>query len=137
MSNISMLQWLTLIGYYDVKDSNGVIQPDDSRKLWTVAGVNKVWTNQLEQRPYCTGDDLSDSDRYDDCALPVLFHRPTAMQVLDFDNEDRNVKILAHASGSSFIASENMDANDPDNAKPGGNNYWIDYPNGLSWYRNN
>lgn len=118
--------------FYDVTDSNGVIQPDDSRKLWTVAGVNKVWNNQLEQKPYCTADDLSDSDRYDDCALPVLFHRPTAMQVLDFDNEDRNVKILAHASGSSFIASENMDANDPDNAKPGGNNSGLiirmDYP---------
>jgi hypothetical protein len=54
------------------------------------------------------------------------------MQVLDFDNDDRNVKILAHASGSSFIASENMDANDPDNAKPGGNNTGLiirmDYP---------
>ena len=31
--------------FYDVKDSNGILQPDDSRKLWTVAGVNKVWNN--------------------------------------------------------------------------------------------
>ena len=64
--------------------------------------------------------------------MPVLFHRPTAIQVLENDDTSRNVKVLAHASGSAFIARENMDANDKDNPILGRNNTGLivrmDYP---------
>ncbi|MBJ63777.1 MAG: hypothetical protein CMB55_03140 [Euryarchaeota archaeon] len=107
--------------YYEVARL-GEAEPADSRKLWTVAGVNKVWEDQFERRPYCSDKSLQDSDTYGNCALPVLFHRPTAIQVLPQEDSSRNVKILAHASGSAFIARESTDANDPDNPILGGNN---------------
>ena len=118
--------------YYEVASQTGEAEPADSRKLWAVAGVNKVWDDQFERRPYCSAESLQDSSRYSDCALPILFHRPTAIQVLDNEDTSRNVKVLAHASGSAFIARENMDANDPDNPILGGNNTGLivrmDYP---------
>ena len=118
--------------YYEVASQTGEAEPADSRKLWAVAGVNKVWDDQFERRPYCSAESLQDSSKYSNCALPVLFHRPTAIQVLDNEDTSRNVKVLAHASGSAFIARENMDANDPDNPILGGNNTGLiirmDYP---------
>ena len=118
--------------YYEVVSQTGDVEPADSRKLWAVAGVNKVWTDQFERRPYCSEESLQDSDRYGNCALPVLFHRPTAMQVLDYEEESRDVKILAQASGSAFIASQSMDAGDDTNQKLGGNTSGLiirmDYP---------
>mgnify|MGYP001177545162 FL=1 len=118
--------------YYEVASQTGEAEPPDSRKLWAVAGVNKVWDDQFERRPYCSAESLQDSSKYSDCALPVLFHRPTAIQVLDNEDTSRDVKVLAHASGSAFIARENMDANDPDNPILGGNNTGLiirmDYP---------
>ena len=117
--------------FYEVASATGVQEPPDARKLWAVAGVNKVWDDQYEIRPHCSESDLS-NNTYSDCALPVLFHSPTAIQVLDNDDTSRNVKVLAHASGSAFIARENMDANDPDNPILGGNNTGLiirmDYP---------
>ena len=117
--------------YYEVADQTGVPAPDDARKLWAVAGVNKVWDDEYERRAYCS-DEMIVNDDVDDCALPILFHRPTAIQVLDNDDTSRNVKVLAHASGSAFIARENMDANDQDNPILGGNNTGLivrmDYP---------
>ena len=118
--------------YYEVASQTGEAEPADSRKLWAVAGVNKVWEDQFERREYCNADALQDSSKYSNCALPVLFHRPTAIQVLENEDTSRNVKVLAHASGSAFIARENMDANDPDNPILGGNNTGLiirmDYP---------
>ena len=118
--------------YYEVVSQTGDVEPADSRKLWAVAGVNKVWTDQFERRPYCSEESLQDSDRYGNCALPVLFHRPTAIQVLDYEEESRDVKILAQASGSAFIASQSMDAGDDTNQKLGGNTSGLiirmDYP---------
>ena len=117
--------------FYEVA-TLGVAEPSDKRKVWAVAGVNKVWEDQFERRPYCSPDVLQDSDRYGDCALPVLFHRPTAIQVLENQDDSRNVKILAHASGSAFIAKKSMDVNDRDNPLLGGNNTGLiirmDYP---------
>lgn len=117
--------------YYEVGSATGEQELPDARKIWAVAGVNKVWDDQYERRPYCSESNLTDN-KYDDCALPVLFHRPTAIQVLDTEDTSRNVKVLAHASGSAFIARENMDANDPDNPILGGNNTGLiirmDYP---------
>ncbi|MFL2968205.1 MAG: hypothetical protein ACJZ6A_03545 [Candidatus Poseidoniaceae archaeon] len=117
--------------FYEVTSSTGEQENADSRKLWAVAGVNKVWDDQFERRPYCSDSNLS-SNEYGDCALPVLFHRPTAIQVLENDDTSRNVKVLAHASGSAFIARQNMDANDNDNPILGGNNTGLiirmDYP---------
>lgn len=119
--------------YYEVADvTTDESYPDDKRKLWAVAGVNKVWPDQFEARPYCSDSDLQDSEKYDDCALPVLFHRPTGIQVLE-DDSNRNVKILAHTSGSAFIASVDEDANTKGNPKLGKNNTGLiirmDYPN--------
>lgn len=117
--------------YYEVKSQTGQPEPADQHKIWAVAGVSKVWDDQFERREYCS--DLQDSSKYDDCALPVLFHRPTAIQVLENDVEDsRNVKILAHASGSAFIAREDNNPNNRNNPVLGGNNTGLivrmDYP---------
>ncbi|MDP6869157.1 MAG: hypothetical protein QGI21_00075 [Candidatus Poseidoniaceae archaeon] len=122
--------------YYEVTDQNGIRMEPDIRKLWAVAGVNKVWDDEFELRPPCSSDDIL-NDRVDDCAMPVLFHNPTAIQVLEQEDGDleRNVKILAHASGSAFIARQNLDINDADNPVLGAENTGliirIDYP-GLS-----
>jgi len=119
--------------YYSVASQTGEAEPDDSRKLWAVAGVNKVWDDDFDLRPYCSDEALQDSDKYGDCALPVLFHRPTAIQVMNDKDTSREVKILAHASGSAFVARTSMDANDRDgNPLLGGNNTGLiirmDYP---------
>jgi hypothetical protein len=117
--------------FYEVASPTGEQEAPDARKIWAVAGVNKVWEDQYDRRPYCSESNLSEND-YDDCALPVLFHRPTAIQVLNNEDSSRNVKVLAHASGSAFVARENMDANDRDNPLLGGNNTGLivrmDYP---------
>jgi len=116
---------------YQVTNSLGDLAPEDARKLWAVAGVNKVWTDDGSPKAFCSESMLSENN-YDNCALPVLFHNPTAMQVLEYEDTSRSVKILAHASGQAFIARENMDVNDPDNPSPGGNNTGLiirmDYP---------
>jgi hypothetical protein len=117
--------------FYEVASATGDQEEQDKRKVWAVAGVNKVWEDQYERRTYCSESDLTGNE-YDDCALPVLFHRPTAIQVLVNDDPSRNVKVLAHASPSAFIARDNMDPNDPDNPILGGNNTGLivrmDYP---------
>ena len=58
--------------YYSVAKQTGEPQPEDSRRLWAVAGVNKVWDDDFERRPYCSDESLQDSNRYGDCALPIL-----------------------------------------------------------------
>ena len=117
--------------HYEVLNTLGEVAPEDARKLWAVAGVNKVWADDNQRRPYCSDSMLSENS-YDNCALPVLFHRPTAIQVLEEGDKERSVKVLAHASGSAFIARDNMDANDADNPILGGNNTGLiirmDYP---------
>ena len=118
--------------YYSIAD-NGVPLPEDSRRLWAVAGVNKVWDDDFEQRKYCDDKSLQDSDSYSDCALPVLFHRPTAIQVMNDEDTSRDVKILAHASQSAFVGRTSLDPNDDDgNPLLGGNNTGLiirmDYP---------
>ena len=55
--------------FYEVASQTGEVEPQDSRKLWAVAGVNKVWDDQFERRPYCSPEALQDRDRYSDCAL--------------------------------------------------------------------
>jgi hypothetical protein len=117
--------------FYEVASATGEQESPDARKLWAVAGVNKVWEDQYDRRPYCSEDKLSNNN-YSDCALPVLFHRPTAIQVLDNDDTSRNVKVLAHASATAFVARQSMDASDIDNTLLGGNNTGLiirmDYP---------
>ena len=120
--------------YYSVAKQTGEPEPDDSRKLWAVAGVNKVWDDDFERRPYCSDEALQDSDRYGDCALPVLFHRPTAIQVMNDQDTSREVKVLAHASGTAFIARTSLEASGSmdGNELLGGNNTGLiirmDYP---------
>ena len=117
--------------YYEVAKQTGEVQPDDHRRLWSVAGVNKVWTDENENRAPCSEEDIR-NDRVDNCAMPVLFHRPTAVQVLDQDDSSRNVKVLAHASSSAFLATVDMDVNNKLNDPLGGNNTGLivrmDYP---------
>ena len=108
--------------YYQVSDSTNTLQPADISRLWSVAGVNRVWDDQNERRSQCSEDDVR-NDAVDDCAMPVLFHRPTAIQVLEEDFDGRDVKILAHASPSAFLAKHSMDPNDLSRNPPlGGNN---------------
>jgi hypothetical protein len=50
----------------------------------------------------CSENNIANS-QVEDCRMPVLFHRATAIQVLDEDvDEDREVMVLAHASTPAF-----------------------------------
>ena len=120
--------------YYSVAKQTGEPEAEDSRRLWAVAGVNKVWDDDFERRQYCSEKSLQDSNRYGDCALPVLFHRPTAIQVMDEKDTSRDVKILASASGNACIARTSLEscADTEGNLLLGGNNTGLiirmDYP---------
>jgi hypothetical protein len=65
--------------------------------------------------------------------MPVLFHRPTAIQVLDEQaGTGRTISVLAHASTPAFIARHDMDVNNENNPRLGegktGLIVRIDYP---------
>ena len=61
-----------------------------------------------ERSQPCT-QEMMNSHRISDCRTPVLFHRPTAIQVLDDQTDtNRTVSVLAHASTPAFIASNTL-----------------------------
>ena len=106
--------------YYSVTDQTGALQIADKSKLWSVAGVNQVWQHDGNKAP-CTESNIN-NDEVDSCMMPVLFHNPTAMEVLSGDKSNRNVKILSSATPGSFLASVDTDVNNEFNYRLGGNN---------------
>ena len=67
--------------------------------------------------------------------MPVLFHSPTAIQVLDIEDDSREVNVLASASDQAFVARSGFDINNVANPKTGKTDLIvrIDYP-GIEAY---
>ncbi|MDA8546599.1 hypothetical protein N9L11_02330 [Euryarchaeota archaeon] len=99
--------------YYEVEDSVGVIQPADYRRLWSAASVNQNISDMGDEKLIPCSDEAVSSAQVDNCRMPVLFHRPTAIQVLDEQTDsNREVNILAAASTSARVAKypDNIDS---------------------------
>ena len=119
--------------YYEVVDENEEVLMPDQRKLWAAASINRDVTEMGDERSIpCSENNIANS-QVENCRMPVLFHRATAIQVLDDDvDEDREVKVLAHASTPAFVARYDMDVNNRNNPVLGegktGLIIRIDYP---------
>ena len=121
--------------YYEV-EIDGQSIPDDVRKTYAIASINKNLgdVDSSQTRIPC-GEENVVKDDLDECYFPVLFHRPTAIQLLnqgDDQDSNREVKVLAHASPGAYLAYKDFNINDPKNPLPGdvqtGYVVRIDYP---------
>ena len=102
--------------FYEVTDETGQPLNPDERKLWAAASINRDVTQMGDEKHVpCSESDLS-SGQIDNCRMPVLFHRATAIQVLDEDvDDDREVMVLAHASTPAFIARQDTNIDNLNN----------------------
>ncbi len=100
--------------YYEVENAaTGAAENPDAQRLWAVAGVTRNATDMGEAAKVACSEEQVSSRDVENCRLPVLFHRPTAITVLEDQPEtNRRVNVLAAASTPAFIAS--VDFN-PDN----------------------
>ena len=115
--------------YYEVTDDNDDRISPDPRKLWSVASITRgVETMGEEKARPCSEDDVRE-ERIENCRMPVLFHRPTAIQVLDEQgDEGRNVHVLASASTSAEIDAGKGESNPTLGEGETGLIIRIDYP---------
>ncbi|RPG72932.1 MAG: hypothetical protein CBD01_007480 [Euryarchaeota archaeon TMED141] len=99
--------------YYEMQGSDGNPLSPDARRVWAASSLTRNVTEmQDEARQACSEEQVNSRD-VDNCRLPVLFHRPTAIQVLeDQDESGRTVSVLAAASTPAFIARADFN---PDN----------------------
>jgi len=122
--------------YYEVANSLGEREPPQETRLWSVASVNEDLDEMDEAslRTPCT-EELVGNGQIDNCRMPVLFHSPTAIQVLDLDDDNREVNVLASASDQAFVARSGFDINNAANPKTGKTDLIvrIDYP-GIEAY---
>ena len=83
--------------YYEVTNDEGLRVSPDTRKIWSVASVTRdVSTMGDEKATPCSTDDVK-GQNIENCRMPVLFHRPTAIQVLDEQGDTgRNVRSIQH-----------------------------------------
>ena len=124
--------------YYEMTDELDEVLPGDYRRLWAAASLRANVTEMGDERVIPCAQGNLDIGVYDNCRLPVLFHRPTAIQVLDDQTDsNRDVNVLAAASTSAVIVtdSSNLDINSANNPTLGegktGLIVRIDYP-GIS-----
>ena len=123
--------------YYEVANSLGEREPPQETRLWSVASVNED-INEMDEaslRTPCT-EELVGNGQIDNCRMPVLFHSPTAIQVLDIEDDSREVSVLASASDQAFVdVVGNFDINNIANPKTGKTDLIvrIDYP-GIEAY---
>ena len=99
--------------FYEVEDDLGTLQPADYRRLWSVASVNQNISEMGGERLVPCSQKMASNAQVDNCRMPVLFHRPTAIQVLDEQSDsDREISILAAASTSARVAKypDNIDS---------------------------
>ncbi|MBR68666.1 MAG: hypothetical protein CMA86_04060 [Euryarchaeota archaeon] len=98
--------------YYEVTNDDGLRVTPDTRKLWSVASVSRdISTMGDEKAVPCSPEDVN-QERTENCRLPVLFHRPTAIQVLDEQGDTgRDVRVLAAASTSAEIDAGKGESN--------------------------
>ena len=122
--------------YYEVANSVGEREPEDQTRLWSVASVNQDLDlmDEASLRTPCT-EELVLNSQVDNCRMPVLFHSPTAIQVLDVEDDNREVSVLASASDQAFVARSGPDINNVANPKTGKTDLMIriDYP-GIEAY---
>ncbi|MGY8670390.1 MAG: hypothetical protein ACKVJ7_05005 [Candidatus Poseidoniales archaeon] len=122
--------------FYEVEIAGERVS-EDIRKTYAIASVKQDLStmDSSQTRTPCSQGDV-DVDKIDNCFMPVLFHRPTAIQVLnngsDGDSSNRVVKVLAHASPAAYLADGVFDPNIKGNPIPGdlatGYIVRIDYP---------
>ena len=100
--------------YYEMQGNDGNPLAPDARRVWAASSLTRNVTEmQDEARQACTDVQISVPVDLDNCRLPVLFHRPTAIQVLeDQEESQRTVSVLAAASTPAFIARADYN---PDN----------------------
>ena len=102
--------------FYEVTNDVDERVPEDQRKLWAVASIDRDVTQMGDERSQPCTQEMMNSHRISDCRTPVLFHRPTAIQVLDDQTDtNRTVSVLAHASTPAFIASNSYNSDDEQN----------------------
>ena len=101
--------------YYSTKNLNsdtGELYPDNQRNIWAMATVNSDIDEDVSRRG-CTAAEL-ELPSVDNCAMPLMFSKPTAMQLLgpgkgesgDPSDENyvyREVSHLANAQPSAFL----------------------------------
>ena len=122
--------------FYEVEIADERVS-EDIRKTYAIASVTQDLStmDSSQTRIPCSQTDV-DSENIENCFMPVLFHRPTAIQVLnngsDGDSSNRVVKVLAHASPAAYLAEGVFDPNIKGNPIPGdlatGYIVRIDYP---------
>ncbi len=99
--------------FYEVEDDLGVLQPADYRRLWSAASISENISEMGDERLIpCSQANIAIA-QVENCRMPVLFHRPTAIQVLDEQSDsDREISILAAASTSARVAKfpDNIDS---------------------------
>ena len=119
--------------YYEVADEKGERLEPDQRRLWTVASIDREVSEMGEESRIPCSQTMITNQQISNCRMPVLFHRPTAIQVLDEQADTgREISVLAHASTPAFIARHDMDVNNENNPRLGegktGLIVRIDYP---------
>ena len=122
--------------YYEVANSVGDREPPQETRLWSVASVSEDidMMDEASLRTPCT-EELVANAQIENCRMPVLFHSPTAIQVLDLEDDTREVSVLASASDQAFVARSGFDINNAANPKTGKTDLIvrIDYP-GIETY---
>ena len=119
--------------YYEVEDDLGALQKQDPRRLWAAASVNQNVSQMGDEKLIPCSEANIAIAQVENCRMPVLFHRPTAIQVLDEQSElDRDINILAAASTSARVLKIPTDIDNPQNPTLGegmtGLIIRIDYP---------
>ncbi|MEC7112491.1 MAG: hypothetical protein VXW72_03050, partial [Candidatus Thermoplasmatota archaeon] len=113
-----------------------VRMPVQHTRLWSVASVSEDLDlmDEASLRTPCTDTEVSKGST-DNCRMPVLFHSPTAIQVLDVEDDTREVSVLASASDQAFVARSGFDINNVANPKTGKTDLIvrIDYPNIVAY----
>ena len=117
--------------FYEVADETGAALNPDERKLWAAASITHDVTQMGDEKHIpCSENDLANAN-VDNCRMPVLFHRATAIQILDEEVDDsRDVMVLAHASTPAFIARQDTNIDNLNNptlgeGKTGLSSVWI------------
>ena len=102
--------------FYEVADETGEALSPDERKIWAAASITRDVTQMGDEKHVpCSNSDIANA-QVNDCRMPVLFHRATAIQVLDEEvDDDREVMVLAHASTPAFIARQDTNIDNLNN----------------------
>ena len=115
--------------YYEVTADDGTRVSPDTRKIWAVSSITRGVDAMGEEKAVpCSEDDVS-QQTVSNCRTPVLFHRPTAIQVLDEQvDTGRQVHVLAAASTSAEIDAGKGESNPTLGEGETGLIIRIDYP---------